>query len=129
MVAVSRRRRMMRLMVPRMCRGSRLHPQRGVQRTGMNHQHGKEAKPDTQCIEAFTHQQRIPSATASTTPGNSPGAPGTCPHDRFHAHSIAEHPDTHLVRDQISVGTLIGPYLDLYQLGYPGALYLRLRPL
>src|SRR5690606_13893758 len=58
----------------------------------------------------------------------SSGAPGTCPHDRFHAHSIAEHPATHLVRDQISVGTVIGPYLDLYQLGYPRALYLRLRP-
>src|SRR5690606_20432562 len=109
-----------------------LQPQRGVQRTGMYHQHGKEAKPDTQCIEAFTHQQRIPSATASTTPGNLVRCTrylSTCPHDRFHAHSIAEHPATRLVRDQISVGTLIGPYLDLYQLGYPGALYLRLRPL
>src|SRR5690606_35231613 len=90
------------------------------------------AKRPSQILSAL---RRLPTSSGFlrrprvTTPGNSPAAPGTCPHDRFHAHSIAEHPDTHLVQDQISVGTLIGPYLDLYQLGYPGALYLRLRPL
>src|SRR5690554_7098166 len=107
-----------------MRRVSRLQPQRGVQRTGMYHQHGKEAKPDTQCIEAFTHQQRIPSATASTTPGNLARCTRYLSHGQVPATCKTEHSDYHLCRDQISVGTVIGPFLYSYPLGYPGAPYL-----